>query len=242
MNLILDIGNTRAKAGIFDQDKLVEVHSSELSSIQELVDSLDINEDWSIAISSVSIHGKDLELPDTHRSRLELDHQTPIPLTLDYETPETLGLDRVCGSVAAHMMFPKENVLVIDIGTCITYDLIESNGIYRGGGISPGYEMRIKAMNHFTQRLPLVKSSNKFPNLGKSTEESILFGAARGMVAEINGIIKTFHSDYQQLRVITTGGDSSSFDQHIENPIFAAPNLVLKGLNNILLHNQELNA
>ncbi|MBT3647533.1 MAG: type III pantothenate kinase [Flavobacteriales bacterium] len=242
MNLIIDVGNTRIKAGVFDGDELIEVHTEKLNTIDVLIEKIAPGRDWSAAIASVSVELSKVNFLSDLKSVLHVNHKTPLPIESNYETPESLGIDRICGVVAANIKFPNQNCLVIDIGTCITYDVIDDQGYYQGGGISPGFEMRLKAMNHFTQRLPLVNPTSEFPSLGQSTEGSLLFGAGRGMAAEINGIINTFKADYQGLKVILTGGGSANFEPHLENPIFAAPNLILKGLNNILLHNQGLHA
>jgi type III pantothenate kinase len=160
-----------------------------------------------------------------------------MPIVTEYTTPETLGIDRLCGAVAAHERFPNHHVLVIDAGTCITYDLVTPEGRHLGGGISPGWKMRLNAMHKLTARLPEVPAHIPSGLLGTSTITSMQFSSYWGAVHEMNGMIQYFKANFPQLRVILTGGDHSDFAQRLENTIFAAPNLVLEGIHAILQFN-----
>ncbi|NQV51716.1 MAG: type III pantothenate kinase [Flavobacteriales bacterium] len=241
MNLVIDIGNTRAKLGLFEQGKLLE---NQVTSTAQLIDAIKAvlreNAISNIGIASVGASPDDWRAQLANEVRvLQIDQLTPAPIKTTYNTPETLGIDRLCGAVGAYHLFPKHNILVIDMGTCITYDLVELGGIHIGGGISPGYKMRLDAMHHFTARLPQVNPPQIAPSIGVDTNTSMAFGSFFGIVAEINGWIDKFNAEYANLKVILTGGDASSFEQRIENPIFAAPNLVLEGIHSILKYNTQ---
>lgn len=170
---------------------------------------------------------------------LVLDRSTPVPLVLDYDTPETLGMDRLAAAVGAYHLYPNETILVIDAGSCITYDIVEA-GAYKGGVIAPGLKMRMRAMNHFTSRLPDISiewQDIPLRSPGKSTKECMVNGAYIGMVHEIDGYVEQYMKEYPGLAVILTGGDAIHFESKLKAPIFANLNLVLIGLNRILNHN-----
>lgn len=239
MNLVIDIGNSRVKMGVFENNQMLEqhltTHEGLLAAISLFLGKYEIShiglakvgkqdDAWKAAVPS------EIQV-------LEIEQHTPTPTTTQYKTPESLGIDRICAVVGAFDRFPSHPVLAIDAGTCITYDLIEPGGIHLGGGISPGYKMRLDAMHHFTARLPLVAPTTSPSELGIDTISSLTFGSFYGMAHEINGLIAHFTGTYPNLVVILTGGDASIFEQHIENAIFAAPNLVLEGINSILLYN-----
>lgn len=242
MNLIIDIGNTFTKTALLSNNEVNEFNKTEATPDINWFEKLLDNTSFELGIvSSTRVLDEEvLEFLSTKSIRL-LSPETPLPITLDYKTPETLGLDRIAGAVGAHAMFPKNDCLVIDLGTCITYDYVSKEGIYRGGAISPGLKMRYKAMNSFTGKLPLVEKPQFIDTYGQSTTESLNMGAFNGMVHEINGFVRLFMHKTNRLKIILTGGDTSLFEQHIENAIFAAPNLILEGLNQVLLYNKQLN-
>ena len=154
-----------------------------------------------------------------------------------YETPETLGYDRMAAVVGANEQFPHRDILVIDAGTCITYEFIDSKGQYHGGNISPGMQMRFKALHQFTGRLPLVDTNGRKLPMGRDTETAIRAGVMKGMEYEISGYIESMKHKYPELLVFLTGGDDFSFDSSVKSIIFADRFLVLKGLNRILNYN-----
>jgi type III pantothenate kinase len=166
-----------------------------------------------------------------------LTHTLPLPIINSYATPETLGVDRLASVCGARTLFPTEASLVIDSGTCITYDFIDADGVYKGGAIAPGLSMRLRAMHEFTARLPLVEVNENAILIGNSTVSCIQSGALNGMIAEIEGTISRYQVHYPQLRVILCGGDTHFFENNLKGTIFAVQNLVLRGLNSILLHN-----
>ena len=170
---------------------------------------------------------------------LELDHRTELPIENLYQTPESLGKDRLAAAVGANELFPDLNLLVIDAGTAITYDLVSEKNQFIGGNISPGLEMRFKALNHFTGKLPLVTYSDDFEQIGRNTTDAIRAGVQNGILYEMAQNIDFFNRNYQNLHIIMTGGDSNFFDKKLNYSIFVHFNLTLIGLNRILEHNAK---
>lgn len=235
MNLAVDIGNTRIKVGLFESSDLVEV--KKFNNIQSLVDASLSGDFWVFS----SVRGDSLLKNLTIENHLNISYKTPLPIILDYKTPETLGVDRFTAAVGAMDRFPDRNVLIIDFGTCITYDILQANKTFSGGIISPGLQMRQQSMYQNTHQLPDISNSwqdysNKLP--GKSTHECLYHGSFSSICMEATGFIENFKKDYEKLIVMTTGGDAQYFESKLKAPIFADPNLVLKGLNKILTHNK----
>ncbi len=236
--LALDIGNSIIKAGVFSENRLVDVrtfkHCSFSSSLEELF------EEYSIGASIVAtVAVEDPSVYEQLRKQgrcLIFDYRTTIPLRNRYLTPETLGLDRLAAAVGGYALYPNRNVLVIDAGTCITFDIVTHQGEYMGGAISPGLAMRLKAMHHYTGRLPAVELHSKAELIGQTTETSMLSGVVNGATAEIDGIIKQYQDKYSDMLVLLTGGDKSIFESNLKSDIFAISHLVLVGLNQILAH------
>lgn len=237
MNLAVDIGNTNFKCGIFDGGQLVQACSG-IGKLEEILKAHKITR----AILSKSGTGDEMEklLSEKQIPYLLLSYQLRLPVEITYHTPDTLGSDRIAGSVAAHNLFPRQPVLKIDFGTCITYDFVNTKGQYIGGAISPGLTMRFKALNHFTAKLPLVDTSlpSETSLTGVDTTSSIRSGVIHGIRNEVTGIIGEYRSLYPNLRVVCTGGDAGVFDALLKSEIFTRPNLVLEGLNIILNYNQ----
>jgi len=165
---------------------------------------------------------------------LYVDSKTPLPINLNYDTPATLGSDRICNVVAGSTIFPDQNVLIIDLGTCNKYDFIDEKGNYYGGSIAAGFKMRLDAMHEFTANLPLIKTEQTDEFIGKSTKSSMETGTYWGVVGEINEFIRQYQSRFNDTKVVATGGYLSYFEKVLKNFIFADPNLTLKGLNSIL--------
>jgi len=234
--LILDFGNTLQKTAVFINGELESILSYKGISGKDVEKIIEDHGHFGACIlSSVipvdeRIMGTLAELPGF----MELDHPTPLPVENLYHTPETLGKDRLAGVIGANARYPGRNILVIDAGTAITFDFINSEKEYLGGAISPGIDLRFKALNEFTGRLPLI--GRKIPKdlIGQSTEESILSGVMNGILAETDNIIHSYRLKYPDLLVIVTGGDGPYFVNKLKSNIFALPNLVLEGLNVIL--------
>lgn len=240
MNLVIDIGNTQAKLAVFDKDTVVHYERTKNLNLSDYYNFRKNAPPYDAAVlSSVGIYDPDVraelgKLPVF----IELNEKTPLPVKNSYRTPETLGKDRLAAAAGAAGMFSGKDLLVIDAGTCITIDFIDKKGVYYGGSISPGIEMRFKALHTFTTQLPLVNRVDRVPVTGRSTSESIASGILNGIIGEIDGMISHYVSEYPDLKVIITGGDAEYFDKRLKNNIFALPKLVLIGLNRILEYNR----
>jgi type III pantothenate kinase len=236
MNLVIDDGNSATKVGIFDHQTLLEKHA--FTSRDDLAIFLSKTHHENVIICSVKGEGKSIaQLVQNQRSSFIVDHTLPLPITNHYKTPHTLGVDRLAGVCGAVEIFPLEHCLVIDSGTCITFDFIDRSKNYFGGGISPGMNMRFKAMHTFTAKLPLISPRPDVPLVGASTEECMQSGVINGIIAEMNGIIERYDQKYSGVRVILCGGDTGFFENQLKASIFASPELVLIGLNSILNYN-----
>ena len=189
MKLIIDIGNTAVKTALFEDKELISssvLYDCTLQSILVFVGEQAIS---NTIISSVKAVDTDVEQIIQHFDALFLNENTPLPITIDYRTPDTLGRDRIAAVVGASFLFPKQDVLVLDAGTCLTIDFINKEKVYRGGRISPGITMRYKALNQFTSNLPLCEFSESSMVLGNDTNSSIISGVQQGMLAEVREII-----------------------------------------------------
>jgi len=242
INLVIDIGNSRTKIALFNQNDLMfNVPIDHLT-----VDHLEMLKDEhpqlnKVILSSVKPNDEELIsfLNENFDFFLELDNQTELPIENLYETPETLGRDRLAAAIGANELFPDQNLLVIDAGTAITYDLVSEKNQFIGGNISPGLEMRFKALNHFTGKLPLIGYSDEFQPIGKNTIDAIRAGVQNGILYEMEQTIDLFNRNYQNLHIIMTGGDSNFFDRKLNYSIFVHFNLTLIGLNRILEYNAK---
>lgn len=239
MNLALDIGNSLTKLAIFDNnDKLVFKHVCDFLPIDELREILDKYPIEHSIFSTVSKSYYNIESLLTERySFIKFDHTTPVPVNNLYQTPETLGKDRVAAIVGAQSLYPDNDLLVIDAGTCVTYDYINEKGDYLGGNISPGLSIRFKALNNYTENLPLLEKQEIDYLVGNTTDRAILSGVIRGLAAEIDGMILAYVTKYPEIKTVVTGGDANFFDSYLKSSIFAVPNLVLIGLNKIIQYN-----
>lgn len=241
MNLVIDIGNTSAKLAIFDGAALLEVvydSNQTLERLPELCSRYDIGQAIVATVIDLS-ESASAQLSALCIPLLRLEADTPLPVENLYETPETLGYDRMAAVVGACEQFPGRDLLVIDAGTCITYEFVDAAGRYHGGNISPGMQMRFQALHSFTSRLPLVQREGRQLSMGKDTDSAIRAGVLRGMEYEISGYIRALKEKYPELLVFLTGGDDFSFDTNVKSIIFADRFLVLKGLNRILNYNND---
>lgn len=240
INLVIDIGNSRSKLALFNQQDLmfnVPVDHLTVDHLKMLKDE-HVQMTKAILSSTKEVDAQLLEFLDRSFDQfIELNHITPLPIANLYETPETLGKDRIAAAVGANELFPDQNVLVIDAGTAITYDFVSAENQYLGGNISPGLQMRFKALNQFTDKLPLVDSSAYFSEIGKNTKEAIRGGVQNGILFEIEKTIELFSGKYEDLQVILTGGDAAFLSQLIDADVLVHLNLTLIGLNRILEFN-----
>jgi len=241
MNLCIDQGNSSTKVGLFNQERLIGSLNYDQFGKEELSALFDKFSFKRCILSSVVGENQELvgELQSKINNYLELTHLTALPIENTYSTPETLGKDRLAAVVGAAYLKPGEDILVIDAGTAITFDFINASGQYIGGNIAPGLNMRLRSLHEFTYKLPEVEPKTESPLLGESTESAILSGALYGIVFEIDGYIDALKIKYPQLSTFLTGGSTFYFDNKLKNAIFAERNLVLIGLNRILLYNVQ---
>jgi len=231
MNLCIDIGNTSTKAALYQDGKLVEYHKP--FGVHQLEEYRKKK-----ATVLVSASGKNAVL-EKHLAKDEyLTHNTKLPIKLEYETPHTLGRDRIATAVGAYALDPNATWLIIDLGTCLTLDLLH-NGTFKGGLISPGVQMRFQAMNSFTAGLPLVEQDYKIPFPGKSTEQSLQVGVCQSIGYEIEGYIRQMNELYKDIKIVDCSSIKLHFGKEVKNEIFARPKLVVEGLNYILENNAK---
>jgi len=240
MNLIIDIGNTLVKFAVFQQDELVFQTSGEDIIFENKFESI-LKKHPKIDKCIISSVGKmDEQALNLIKHRLKvlvLNSETNFPFKNLYTTPKTLGVDRLALVSAASIEYPNKNCLIIDLGSCITYDFISAENNYLGGAISPGLRMRYKALNNFTAKLPLLETKLPENMIGNSTESAIHSGIVFGILNEIDGLIDSYRQKYIDLTVILTGGDAYFLSKQLKNSIFANSNFLLLGLNHILQFN-----
>lgn len=239
MNLIIDVGNTRAKLAVFNAGILI--HAEAVTKMELLKAAYVLIQKYSCknGIIATVAFLKETEITELHKAihLIELNSETKIPFKNNYSTPQTLGTDRIALVAAAVSTYKNSNVLIIDAGTCITYDFVSNSGEYEGGAISPGIEMRYKSLNYFTSKLPLLQKTENEKLIGNSTAESIHSGVINGVIYEIDGIIDIYNKKYKTLTVVLTGGDVNFLAIRLKNSIFANPNFILEGLHTILTYN-----
>ncbi len=240
-NLILDIGNTRIKIAVFENKEMLfsqRVENFDRITLRQLSNDYALT---SVILSNTGILENGLleDLKDFFPMVLYLDHNTPLPIVNLYGTPYTLGKDRLAAAVGAQLIFPQSNCLIIDMGTCITLDYLTNVGQFLGGNITPGIQMRLRAMHEFTAKLPMVEIAIPDILFGNSTITAMQNGAVKGAFLEIETFIEEVKTKYGSINVILTGGDAHFFERYTKNEIFVAPNLVLEGLNEILQYNAD---
>ena len=234
---MVDIGNSSIKIGLFKRATLLKdfVFEQDEDALRFINDQGQVR----IIISSVKKEVLEFSKKIKHRNPIILEAQTPIPFLNHYNTKDTLGLDRIAAVAGAQALMNNSNKLIIDIGTCITYDFIDRSNQYKGGGISPGVVLRFKAMNSYTSKLPSVETFEASPLIGNSTKEALVSGVINGITAELEGIIDQYRTLFPDLKVFVCGGGLNCFESKLKTTIFAAPKLVLIGLNRILEYNEE---
>lgn len=268
MNLIIDFGNTLAKFYLFDNKRVVGSYKLKYIDFFFTENSSDFKFRYiatnnvflekflieknvlfnNVIISSVVEYPKDFVLFFRNLipkgKLIELSNNTSVPIINLYKNKAKLGKDRLAAAIGAYELYPKKNILVIDAGSAITYEFVSNKNEYLGGNISPGLQMRMKALNVFTNKLPLIEilEGNNFSlsnkNLiGKDTETAIINGVFQGLLMEIEGYINKMKSMHNNFITLLTGGDAFFFEKELKSPIFAQPNLVAIGLNAILKYN-----
>ncbi len=241
MNLVLDFGNTKIKAAVFSEtNEIVEFFTWDAYServIDEIKAKYLIENVLLCSVVAVSEEIKQ-HLKSNFSFYIKLDSSTKLPIKNNYSTPHTLGLDRIAAAVGANMICPNTPLLVIDMGTAITYDFVNSSNEYEGGNIAPGVNMRLKAMNHYTNKLPLLEAREEKRLLGNDTTSAMMAGVMRGIEFEIEGYISEIKKKNSNLSVFLTGGDVFFFEKTLKSSIFVVSNLLLIGLNEILRYNK----
>jgi len=229
--LCFDFGNTRLKVAFFQDKKFSEVvvlQNDDIETINSLVKQF---EPQKTILSSVIDHNVGIEKLLSSKTKFhKLNYLSKLPFTTPVGKPETIGADRLALSAAAVYFFPKQHNLVIGMGSCITYNFINADHEFLGGGISPGMEMRMKSLNQFTAKLPIVKPDGNVPLIGYDTATNILSGVVMGMANEIDGFINAYKEKLNNFNVHLTGGDLVYLAPHLKNQIFADPELIFKGL------------
>lgn len=231
VTLCFDLGNTRKKVAVFEGAELkeaIQLKDESRATIEELVR---VHRPTKSILSSVIDHDPALEEVLKQHTRFhKLSYETKLGFTTPVGKPETIGADRLALSAAAVHYYPKKNNLVIALGSCITYNFISCQHAFLGGGISPGLEMRLKSLQYYTAKLPLVAPDADFPLIGYDTTTNILSGVIKGMALEIDGFIDSYQARYGNFNVLLTGGDLPYLAAHCKNRIFADPDLIYKGL------------
>ena len=242
MNLIIDVGNTATKLAVFQNQKLLfdePIDHEKLIEKVKDVFSLYPNIRRALVSPVGEFDAQELAALTIFCQTQVLDHTTKTPFKNSYATPQTLGVDRIAVAAAAFYHNANANTLVIDAGTCITYDMVNDYGEYLGGAISPGVHMRYRAMHEHTFKLPLLEKENPVDLIGNSTETSMHSGVVNGVCAEIDGVIEQYKLRFADLTVILTGGDAQFLSKRLKNTIFADSKFLLRGLNYLLEYNKH---
>ncbi len=240
MLLVIDLGNTKIKIAVFEQDKIVFKQSQQLEFVEENLEKIFIKYskiNKTIVSSVTNLPENIIFLIKKHSKLFQINQETNFPFENKYATPLTLGIDRKVLVSGGVLRFPNKNLLIIDAGTCITFDFVNSKKEYFGGAISPGIQMRYKALNQFTAKLPLLEK--KYPEnfIGNSTDESIHSGVVNGILTEMEGVINLYLREFEDLTIILTGGDADFLAKRLKSTIFANSNFLLESLNLLYQYN-----
>ncbi len=241
MYLIVDVGNTRVKTVVFEEKKNIKHYvfdkSDIIFNIKNIVSEFKIEHGIISSVGELSV--EQVQELQQILNLTELNHQTKVPFINKYKTPRTLGVDRIALASAGVESFPNKNVLIIDAGTCITYDFVTKNAEYLGGAISPGVKMRYRALHDYTAKLPKLEIQDIDNFIGNDTQTSIHSGVINGVANEINGIISQYEQKYKDLTIVLTGGDMFFLRKQLKSGIFAIPNFLLEGLYSIFIYNRN---
>jgi len=236
MLLAIDVGNTRIKGAVFENDTILEQFIFLKKDFKKNIENI-LKKFQSVAfltVASVGSLDKNDFLDFGKRLKVHfISHEDPFPFINLYETPKTLGMDRMVLAAGAVLQFPGQNRLVIDAGTCITYDFVDENDNYLGGAISPGLRLRYEALHNFTARLPLLELDSPKSIIGNSTSQSIHSGVVNGAINEIDGFINDYKQHYSKFTIILTGGDADFLAKRLKNTIFANSNFLLESLSHL---------
>mgnify|MGYP006314932991 FL=1 len=242
MLLTIDVGNSRIKAAVFEHNKQVDFFIFETNEALKNFENIFQKYPNLQKIILSSVGKLDEEVVNFIKSQFQteiIDHKSKFPFTNLYATPETLGIDRMVLAAGATLMYPNQNKLIIDAGTCITYDFVNAENQYLGGAISPGIKIRYKSLNNYTSKLPLLTLSEDFEIIGNSTKSAIHSGVINGVIFEIEGFISQYSLKNQDLTIILTGGDAEFLAKRLKSTIFANSNFLLESLNLLSLYTQK---
>lgn len=242
MLLAIDVGNTRIKAAVFEEYSLKKCYILEKESFKKELKNIfkkhtTISDLWVSAVSDVqktAFSG----LPEGVKIHF-ITHLDAFPFQNRYATPSTLGLDRMVLAAGAVLLYPNKNRLIIDAGTCITFDIIDASDDYLGGAIAPGLTLRYESLHQYTSKLPLLSLNMPENYIGNSTKQSIHSGVVYGVLNEIEGYISKFCSDYENFTIILTGGDADFLAKRLKSTIFANSNFLLESLNHLFQFNNK---
>ena len=239
MNLIIDIGNTRAKAFAFEGDRIADSMATghRLTGLADFARRTGCTRGIYSSVGHIPEEGYE-EMGRLDFALVQLTGETPVPVNIKYHTTETLGADRIAAIVGARTLQPEGYLLVIDSGTCITYEFLDSENNYLGGNIAPGLGLRLRSMHEHTALLPLISAEGEVPEMGYDTETALRSGVVRGIKYEIEGYIRHFQQEYPQISVFLTGGDIKYLDMSPKSSIFVDDFIVPRGLNKILQYNE----
>lgn len=242
MNLIVDIGNTRAKYAVFE-DNVCRQGGVGFPAIRQFLASLNEKDELNVILSTTGpISWQEREFLRTKSMFFcELSSEIPLPIRLGYETPKTLGCDRIAGCVGGVFLYPGRDLLIIDSGTAITFDFVTASGVFLGGNISPGINIRFKALHEYTSSLPLVQVDDNYGFVGKNTSDAILNGVMEGMLFEVRGYIDAWKEDNPNSVVIITGGGGKYLRDKLNRVAVFEEQLVMIGLNRILEYQKTVN-
>ncbi len=221
---IVDAGNTSIK--------LCQVINHDPGPVELITDSSELFQKVQkkqVVCTSVLDPSLSLRLEQAAASFFEVSHKVKLPFHSNYQTMSTLGTDRICNVAAMLKLAPKRNCLCVDVGTCIKFDFVTEDGVYKGGSIAPGIRLRYQSLNEHTSKLPLLDETNILPLVGDSTKNSMISGVLNGIMAEITGMISRYEDEYGPLDIFQTGGDARYFDIPQKSNIFAVENLTLQG-------------
>lgn len=243
MNLTIDAGNTRLKYAFFDRNQLIETRYQEFQLFEDIERWKKAGIPIDIFLSGSGWLKEDLRLSLQKVADLYIEASPlmNLPLHIGYDTPDTLGFDRIASCTGAMKLFPGCPLLVIDSGTCITFNYIDAQGVFLGGNISPGLEMRFKGLHHFTARLPLLEPGESYGGIGRTTEQAIRNGVMDGMLFEVEHYMKRFVLENTDGKVVITGGNSHFLERHLAMEAEFCKDLGFIGLNEIFQYTKKLN-
>ncbi|TDR20927.1 type III pantothenate kinase [Flavobacterium cheniae] len=242
MLLTIDVGNSRIKVAVFEHNKQVDFFIFETNEALKNFENIFQKYPNLQKIILSSVGKLDEEVVNFIKCKFQteiIDHKSKFPFTNLYATPETLGIDRMVLAAGATLIYPNQNKLIIDAGTCITYDFVNAENQYLGGAISPGIKIRYKSLNNYTSKLPLLTLSEDFEIIGNSTKSAIHSGVINGVIFEIEGFISQYSLKNQDLTIILTGGDAEFLAKRLKSTIFANSNFLLESLNLLSLYTQK---